>query len=415
MSKRFFVTTISILVALFAFAGCSGLPIPSTGLGEQDLLATQNALIIQAAQATATQIALETGFVQVVTQTAVAQITDTPEPEIVTATPTLEQPTSEPTATVIPPDPTATATLQPPTATPIVFTLAPTATPIPCNQAQFVSDVSVPDGSTFSPYANFTKTWRLRNVGTCTWSTEYDVVFYDGSQLSGPVAVDMPGNVAPGQTIDVSVNLTAPGSNGSYRGNWKLRDASGVLFGLGASNRAFYVDIKVENPTSNYPYDFTSAFCSAEWTTGAGRLLCPSPDNDSKGFVLRYDKPVLESGYIDNEPALLTHPQMVNDGVIRGKYPSIRVESGHHFVAVIGCARDANSCDVKFQLDYQIGDGSISTLATWSEVYDEKYNAVDVDLSSLAGKDVKFILTVLANGSSNGDRALWLAPRMVKK
>jgi hypothetical protein len=90
------------------------------------------------------------------------------------------------------------------------------------------------------------------------------------------------------------------------------------------------------------------------------------------------------------------------------------VENGYHFSAVIGCAHKANNCDVNFQLDYQIGSGSINTLKTWHEVYDEQFRSVDVDLSSLAGKDVKFILTVLSNGPSNNDRAQWLAPRISK-
>ena len=40
-----------------------------------------------------------------------------------------------------------------------------------CDQAQFVSDLTVPDGSSFAPGATFTKTWRLKTIGTCTWTT----------------------------------------------------------------------------------------------------------------------------------------------------------------------------------------------------------------------------------------------------
>jgi hypothetical protein len=175
------------------------------------------------------------------------------------------------------------------------------------------------------------------------------------------------------------------------------------------------VDIKVSQPKSNYPTDFIASMCQAEWTSGAGRLDCPGVKDDSRGFVLRVDKPALESGYIDDEPALFTGPQMINDGVIRGKYPAMRVESGHKFMAVIGCAAETSGCDVRFQLDYQIGSGSIQNLASWNEAYDKNYSNVKVDLSGLAGNDVRFILTVLANGSSNQDKVLWLAPRIVKE
>ncbi|HEX5810050.1 MAG TPA: hypothetical protein VFY25_15385, partial [Anaerolineales bacterium] len=39
---------------------------------------------------------------------------------------------------------------------------------------------------------------------------------------------------------------------------------------------------------------------------------------------------------------------------------------------------------------------------------------VDVDLSPLAGKDVKFILTVLTAGSAQQDRALWVGPHIYR-
>ena len=421
MSKKFIFTTIMVLLAILSISACTGVLIPSTG--EQDLMATQNWLIVQAAQSTATQMAAATQVAQTQTETAAPQVTNTTEPAVVTATSSPEQPTATQLAPTETPTQAATATQLPtatqilPTQTPVavVVTAVPTATPIPCNAIEFVTDVTVPDGTPFSPGSSFTKTWRLKNNGSCTWSAQYDLVFFDGNSMNGPAAVDLPGSVAPGQVIDVSVNLIAPTSSGSYRGTWKLRSESGVLFGTGGSSRPFYVDIKVESATSQYPYDFAAAFCSAEWNSGAGRLLCPSQDNDSRGFVLRSEKPQLETGQIDDEPGLVTNPQIVTDGIIRGKYPSFRVENGHHFQALIGCAYNAKSCDVRFQLDYQIGDGPIQTLASWSEAYNDQTTTVDVDLSSLAGKDVKFILTVLSNGSSNQDRALWLAPRITKK
>jgi hypothetical protein len=419
MSKKFLSITAMILIVIVGIAACSGIQIPSTG--EQDLQATQDWLILQAAQATATEMAAATQLAQILTQAVQPQVTNTPEPVVITATPSAEQPaatqiapTETPTATQLPP----TATIIVPTQTPVVVvvTYVPTATPVPvpCNAAAFVADVTVPDGAVFSPGSSFTKTWRLKNIGTCTWTMQYDLVFVDGNSLGGPAAVDLPGNVAPQQVIDVSVNLTAPTTPGTYRGNWKLRSDGGLLFGTGSSNRPFYVEIQVENPTSQYPYDFAAAFCSAQWRSGAGNLTCPGQDNDSRGFVLRYETPQLETGQIDDEPGLLTNPQIVTDGVIRGQYPAIRVENGYHFKSLIGCAYEAKNCDVRFQLDYQIGDGSIQTLASWSETYNEQTTSVDVDLSSLAGKDVKFILTVFANGASNGDRALWLAPRITK-
>jgi len=52
-----------------------------------------------------------------------------------------------------------------------------------CDHVQFVSDVTVPDGSSFTPGAAFTKTWQLKNIGTCTWTTSYSLVYAGGDQM----------------------------------------------------------------------------------------------------------------------------------------------------------------------------------------------------------------------------------------
>ncbi|MDH3944690.1 MAG: NBR1-Ig-like domain-containing protein, partial [Anaerolineae bacterium] len=86
----------------------------------------------------------------------------------------------------------------------------------------------------------------LRNSGSCTWNSSYSLVFDSGDAMGGPAAVQLTtGTVAPNQTVDVSVDLTAPSDAGTYRGNWKLRNSSGVVFGLGASNGPFFVEIDV--------------------------------------------------------------------------------------------------------------------------------------------------------------------------
>jgi hypothetical protein len=145
-----------------------------------------------------------------------------------------------PTQTSIP----ATATPLPPTSTPL-----PTATAVSyCDWVIFVRDVTIPDGTKFTPGETFTKTWRLKNRGTCTWTADYMLVFTSGNSMGSTTAVRLPGNVAPGQSVDVSVTLTAPAQRGDYVGYWMLRNPSGMLFGYGErANQAFYVDINVDD------------------------------------------------------------------------------------------------------------------------------------------------------------------------
>jgi hypothetical protein len=205
------------------------------------------------------------------------------------------------------------------------------------------------------------------------------------------------------------MELEAPVTPGRHRGEFKLRDQNGVLFGIGEKDGNFWVEIDVAGTV----YDFAENYCASGvvWTSGAGTLPCPGSSGDSAGFVRKIDNPVLENDYVDDEPGLQVHPQMVNDGWIRGTFPEISVTDGVSFYALIGCY-GTSDCDVRFKLNYKINGGAEQTLATWREVQDDKMNRVEIDLEDLAGEDVQFILLVEANGSSSNDLALWFAPRI---
>jgi hypothetical protein len=75
---------------------------------------------------------------------------------------------------------------------------------------------------------------------------------------------------------------------------------------------------------------------------------------------------------------------------------------------------EAESCNVKFQLEYEGGDGFVHTLERWHEVYDGEIWPIHVDLSELAGENVRFIFRVDTNGSPEEDRAFWLNPRVLR-
>jgi hypothetical protein len=157
--------------------------------------------------------------------------------------------------------PTATPTLTP---VPAVIAGQPTSAPgcCPCVPSQppgwhhpcrdssaYVADLTVPDGTVFAPGAGFDKTWQLRNTGTCTWDTRYQLAFVGGSQLGAPSAVNMPHEVQPGSTVDVTVHMTAPGANGTYRSNWQMRNPD-------CSNRfgpIVYALIEVRSGTGDLP------------------------------------------------------------------------------------------------------------------------------------------------------------------
>jgi hypothetical protein len=143
---------------------------------------------------------------------------------------------------VLPPTATATVTTQP-TLTPTVTIVPPAA---PCtNIAHYIDDVTIEDGTELNKSQAFTKTWRLENVGTCTWSSGYKIVYDHGDQMSGPAENQLTsGLVAPGQQVDVSINMTAPAAVGEYKGYWKFKEPSGIIFALTTGNPVS-VEIKV--------------------------------------------------------------------------------------------------------------------------------------------------------------------------
>ena len=161
------------------------------------------------------------------------------------------------TATEIPTQaatPTGTPAPATATPTPAPATVSPTATTACVDKAEFVSDVTIPDSTTMAAGQSFVKTWRLRNTGACTWTSSYSVVFFDGNRMGGPESAPLPGPVAPNTTLDVSVSLKAPTANGAHTGNWRLRNAAGVTFGVGAkSDQSFWVRIQVGTSATSVP------------------------------------------------------------------------------------------------------------------------------------------------------------------
>src|SRR3990170_3916179 len=181
------------------------------------------------------------------------------------------QATFTPGGPEVTPTPTATGTPLPPGA-PTPTPNTPTAAA--CDLAHFVEDVTIPDGSTFDPGEEFIKTWRIENIGTCTWNSSYQVIFAEGDLLGGPPSIPLIiGTVGPDQSVDISMTLTAPQEDGAYAGYWKLRNPAGneIRFDKGSETR-IWVKIKVGSPPPEEPdtYDFIAAASSASWITSGG-------------------------------------------------------------------------------------------------------------------------------------------------
>ena len=213
-----------ILVFVLVLSACN---LPSARATEQ---VNPNAVFTAAAETVVVQLTKNALLNPINPPVTLAPTTDVP-PLVVTEALTL--PASGPTQTIGPLLPTNTTVPSAPTAA--------------CDLAQFVADVSIPDGTPFNASTSFTKTWRLKNIGTCAWSTSYSLIYDSGDKMGGPASQTLTGSTPPGSTLEVSVNLQSPASDGTYRGYWGLVSASGTRIPVvgGSNQKSFYVEIKV--------------------------------------------------------------------------------------------------------------------------------------------------------------------------
>ena len=99
-----------------------------------------------------------------------------------------------------------------------------------CYGLSFVSDVTIPDNTPMTSGQTFTKTWKVRNSGSCAWDAGFKFAFTGGDAMGG-ATYTLPSAVAAGAVTDLSVSMTAPNKTGTIRGNWRMSTAAGQFFG----------------------------------------------------------------------------------------------------------------------------------------------------------------------------------------
>lgn len=199
-SYRFLLSAVMLLIlVLVAACGPAAQKTPT---------ADANTIITQAAQTVAAEL------------TKNPPLTSTPAP---TNPPLPTETSSGPTPTIAPPveQPTVTNTPQP--------AGLPAAGQ---DNASFVEDITIPDGTGAAPGVQFEKIWRIKNTGKSTWTTAFSLVPIEGERMGSPDSIAMPNEVRPGEVVDITVKLTAPAKPGSYQTFFRLRNADGQYFRL---------------------------------------------------------------------------------------------------------------------------------------------------------------------------------------
>ena len=187
-------------------------PTPSEAEIAQQVAATQ--------QAKATQNSVET-LVALVTQLS-NQPTWTPQPTCPVC----------PTQVVV--LPTAQTTANPTAGTPVPTTAPTEAAGAKCFQFDFLGDVNIPPGTVVKPGTKFSKTWTVKNTGTCKWTRDYDLVLAGGEAFGTNKRGDIPREVLPGETIDLTIpDMIAPQTEGTYYSYWMIAAPDGARIGYG--------------------------------------------------------------------------------------------------------------------------------------------------------------------------------------
>ena len=197
-----------------------------------------------------------------------ASVTDTPL-ALATTPPLVDNATPGATMTNAPSANTTGAPM--PTLTPMLLAAQSATSTTKCYAiASFVGE-TVPDGTIFSPNAIFTKTWTIKNSGTCPWDTTWKLVYKSGDIMGAAYVFNLPQSVPPGQSVVIPIVFTAPATQGTYTGYWMLESPWGCVFGDSAagacSGTPYSVEIVVSNGTPSNGGSSLYGVTSVTYTT----------------------------------------------------------------------------------------------------------------------------------------------------
>lgn len=171
------------------------------------------------------------------------------------------------------------------------------------NSAVLLRDVTIPDNTQMKAAEQFTKTWEFQNNGTCPWMN-YSIKFASGDQMNAPLSAPIP-DTAPKDKVQVSVDLTAPSSDGAFTGNFTLNDASGKNIPIGIE-KTFWVKIVVGitiPPTS-------AGSLGTPFVPAGGNNNCAYTQNN--GYVQDLIYLINQARASANLPALTANPQLMS-------------------------------------------------------------------------------------------------------
>jgi hypothetical protein len=200
--------------------------------------------------------------------------------------------------------------------------------PPPCvYNADFIGDVTVPDGTIFSAGQTYNKIWRVINNGSCPWNSGHQFVFVSGEQMTAATTVSVP-FTPPGTTADLLVVMTAPSVPGPHAGRWHLRANDGTFYGP-------MLDVRINVPNPAPPPACTGTPSIASFTV--------SPTSISPHNVV-----TLQWGLVSNANAIRIDPG-VGAVASPGKFDVV-VDAPTTFVLTAFCGSTTTTAQVTVNL-----------------------------------------------------------------
>ncbi len=289
-----------------------------------------------------------------------------------------------------------------------------TGEPANCsNKAKFLGE-TVPDNSIFAPGQEFIKTWTLQNIGTCTWSPEYSLVFIRGEQMNGTSPSPIGQSVPPGGSIQVFLPQKAPSGAGEHQGFWKLRSPAGQEFGLGNNaDVAFWTKINVVPGTSNgesgAAFGGPQNLGAPSWVESFNGKNSPwflgsdsgiDFDLDDGHLIMTVLKPIGDQWRV-------AQPSYLSDFYLQGSFKTGSTCSGKDGYGLIVRAPDSPSgailsgyifsfsCDGKYRI-YRMDNGNFDGIQNWATSPTIKSGPNQSNVMGVYGKAEK--LQLYSNG-----------------
>ena len=139
--------------------------------------------------------------------------------------PTAPAPLIEPTFIIKPTQPVVIIESSP------LPTIIPTTNPEECdNNLNFLSDLTIADGTSVTYGSTIDKQWTVENSGTCHWNSDYRLRHIGGALLDAPEEIALPPARAGTQTT-IQIIFITPFTDGAYESAWQAFDPDGLPFG----------------------------------------------------------------------------------------------------------------------------------------------------------------------------------------